>query len=71
MPCSCPATQVHACPALTHANMHMVCALGYMQREPPTPEVDPENAEFVIFVKAKKVRSPMISRLSVLMRVSI
>lgn len=25
-----------------------------IQREPPTPEVDPENAEFVIFVKAKK-----------------
>ncbi len=26
------------------------------QREPPTPEVDPENAEFVIFVRCLKVR---------------
>lgn len=28
-----------------------------MQVEPPTPDVDPENVEFVIFVRATKVHT--------------
>lgn len=27
-----------------------------MQREPPTPEVDPENTEIVLFIRVLKVR---------------
>lgn len=35
-----------------------------VRREPPVPEVDPENAEFVIFVRSKKFIDPMTQKLS-------
>lgn len=33
----------------------LACIVYALQKDPPVPEVDPDNAEFVIFVRAGKV----------------
>lgn len=38
--------------------------MDMVRRDPPTPEVDPENAEFVIFVRCKKFMDPIMQKVT-------